>query len=166
MKNNIHLIIGENAVGKTRFLKKKCEEYRGCITNIPKYESPIGLSLDAKKVNSIEEFDDNLGEMIYTNETNINKQYLKRLFNMICAEGEYLILDELDVNLERQSIIDIAQSIHATKDFWTEIYVSGYNSRLLELFPDRNELSVYRIDGDGNAVKLIGGNIYECFNSL
>lgn len=144
MKNNIYLIIGENTSGKTRYLQKLNKENSDngiyTVTNLSKQYYDI----DDSKIRSLENIEIQRFEQLKHHSTSVDYDgYVKSLFDLICSQGEVLILDELDSKLYVNDITSLSAAISETRDNWKEIFITGYSPYLCRLFKNE-ELDEYK----------------------
>lgn len=138
MKNNIYLIIGDNATGKTRFLKNivKCNNKKEVVTNMSRYKKNIDV--DSDKIRSVEQLNNSLYRRIDgRKDLNDYEITIRNIFELISARGDILVLDELDAGLKNNDITAICAVISETRDNWEEIYITGYSSYLDRLFNNK-----------------------------
>lgn len=151
-KSNITLIIGDNAIGKTRRLykiyKEKLESEGLVVTNLPSKNKYYEVSEDKRsKLEEISFCDD------YMKEKPENTG-IQRLLDLLSYEGDILIIDEIDKNLTPQQIVDISHIIRESRTMWKEIYISGYDVKLIVLFDKlEDNIIVLTKEGDKHANK-------------
>jgi hypothetical protein len=140
MEQNISLYIGDNASGKTRLLKKIIKDAMNknetVITNIGMYNGTDCL-VDNNKLQLLIDSNNELVDRIMEN--NLATYYdvhVSNLLKLLYAQGDILVLDELDASLKRQDVIDISAAISDVRSLWKEIHINGYNMELLRLFTD------------------------------
>lgn len=138
MEQNIALYIGDNASGKTRTLKKIIKEEKQAGNAVVTNLDNIGYILDKNKFNLLKESKSTLFDRIMIdNEINrLSDSRIKYLFDLICAKGDVLVIDELDTSISTQNMIFVCIAIADCRKLWKRIYVSGYNSDLTRLFTD------------------------------
>lgn len=173
MKNNISLIIGDNATGKTRYLKNRIEYYIEneipIVTNIQDYEKFV--QLDKHKVESLENLQMNrYNNLIKHNNSRDYDGYVKGLYDLVAAAGNILILDELDYALKSNDVTLLCKAISETRHNWDAILVSGYSVLLDRLFKseetDEYLANYYMIDNHLCAYSITEEQAYEYFDSL
>lgn len=135
-KSNITLIIGDNAAGKTRSLYKIYEEKikdNIIVTNIP--DKSIQYEVSEDKEAMLEETD-----MVeaYKEDNMVNKG-MRYILRLLAYKGDILMLDNLDRSLTAQQVIDISHIIRENRAMWKEIYITGYDAKLLVLFDGDEE---------------------------
>ena len=175
---NIYLYIGDNATGKTRLLKeiiqKSAATSEMVVTNISEFKMPNVP--DAHKRQRVFDSNNVLVERILKNEeiNDAYDAYVKSLLDLICAQGDILLLDELDASLQSQDIIDMTAAISACQDLWHSIYLTGYNEYLLNVFAHYDtiteckidEYNVYYIDGTMNTHAISEDDVYEYLDKI
>lgn len=159
---NITLYVGKDSSAITKRLTEIYNKStKKCITNLSDHTQDI--KIDNNRIKELADNEDALyyhlvkcsreeAQKLYKN---TNLEYLKNLLNMICAEGDILILDQFDKDLYMQAIIDVAIAIGQVGKLWRSVYVSG-SSLLTELVfvsTDENNIGHYEhnthlIDGD------------------
>lgn len=151
-KSNITLIIGDNAIGKTRRLCKIYKEELATnsliVTNLPSKNKYYSIS-EAKhnKLVDTNFYDD------YKEEKPENAG-IKKLLDLLSYDGDILIIDEIDKNLTPQQIIDISHIIRENRTMWKKIYISGYDVKLILLFDGlEDNIIVLTKEGDKHASK-------------
>jgi hypothetical protein len=140
IEQNITLVIGDNASGKTRYLKNKIEEARKnnfrIVTNIPGYESEYPI--DKEKLALIKETNNRLVERI-VDKVDINTSidaYIDNILRLLYSRGDRLFIEDIDIKLTPQNIIDISTAIADIRHTWNQIYITGRNLGLTRMFVD------------------------------
>lgn len=174
---NINLIIGDNAIGKTRYLKRlagRCQEnnYK-VVTNIDKYNKNVVI--DDNKVKLAVSKGNELIERIILN-GHVKNDYdsnLKHMLELVCAKGDILIIDELEAGIDNTNMMWIIMAISDIRELWKEIWVTGYDIALMRLFLDVDEDGhehiehrVYTIVNGSEIKKLAEDEIDEYFDKL
>lgn len=142
-EQNITLIIGDNATGKTRYLVKKIIEAQNnklsVVTNILQYKGDYAID------------DDRLALMIGLNnrlvDRIVNKRAIKTsedahinaLLQLFYSRGDILIIDEFDTELTKQNITDIAAALSEIRTTWRKIYITGYSEYITRVFTEIDE---------------------------
>lgn len=144
-EQNITLVIGDNASGKTRYLKKMLIEAKKdnlrVVTNIPGYKMPYGI--DKERLSLIKNTNNRLIDKIVINEDieTSSDAYISDLLRLLYSRGDVLIIDELDVDLTVQEIVDVAAAISDIRKSWSRIYVNGYSEDITRIFIDKDHVT-------------------------
>lgn len=178
MKNNVVLVIGDNASGKTRYLKQLRKDYLNMDFSVVSNFYNLQYEVDPVKVNTVLEEEICYMEETLTKKSTIVDTYLQNLLQIMTNVGDVLIIDGLDRKLSLQAILDFCIVLSQLRDSWEKIIVSGYNSALLRLFT----YFVYDLDGytqrkealvnmlylaDVGVQKVTDwGTAHECFNKI
>lgn len=178
MKNNVVLVIGDNAFGKTRYLKQLRKMYidKGLRVVSNFYNSQY--EADPVKVDIVLDEEIYYMEEILTKSAPVIDLYTQSLLQIMTNVGDVLIIDELDRKLSLQAILDFCIVLSQLRDSWEKIIVSGYNSALLRLFT----YFVYDLDGYTQRKEALVNMLYladvgvheitdwgiacECFNKI
>ena len=128
-EQNIIYIIGDNASGKTRYLKNiiadaKKNNYK-VVTNIP--GDAANYAVNKERLTLLKSLNNRLVEKIVI-EKNIETSrdaYIEKLFRLFYSIGDILVIDELDINLTIQNIIDITAALSEIRKTWKKIYING-----------------------------------------
>lgn len=175
MKNNVSVVIGDNATGKTRYLKKLRKDFLNMDFSVVSNFYNFQYSADPLKVNVVLEEGKEYMEEILTKKITIVDTYLQNLLQLITNVGDVLIIDELDRKLSLQGILDFCIILSQLRDYWKEIIVSGYNSALLRIFTydsdgykESEETLVNLLYLTNKEVQKITdwGIAHECFNKI
>lgn len=144
MINNVTLVIGDNAAGKTRYLEQLKENFmkKGLrvISNLDGYTTALDF---AKKEIIIQKGSCYLNDLLQGNLHGVYDSCAYKLLQYILSNGDVLIIDELDSNLIDQHILDFCIMLSQLRVYWKEIIVSGYNDRLMRIFT----YITYDVDG-------------------
>lgn len=140
---NITVLIGENGIGKTRFLEKKAEESINnnlrIVTNLLDYNIYNSEETDDKKLKDIDYVGNHiLSELNKLKVTDKNSD-AQNMFKLVITKGDVLLLDEVDVNMTYSDITGIMSAIADSRNHWKEIYISGYNVLLSRVFVDTDK---------------------------
>lgn len=142
-KQNITLIIGDNATGKTRYLVEKIigaqKNDLSVVTNIPKYKSYYAK--DEKRFALMKELNNRLVNRI-VNDGKIETTedaYINALLQLFYSRGDILIIDEFDTELTKQNITDIAAALSEIRTTWRNIYITGYSEYITRVFTEIDE---------------------------
>ena len=135
INDNVLVVIGDNAIGKTRYLKKLAELFRQegliVISNLDKGAFKEDM---AKRDTILEECSDYLEDLLTKRQVGWYNNYASELLQKITSIGDVLIIDELDNVLARQHLIDFCDALSQLRIHWKKIIVSGYNLLLLRAF--------------------------------
>lgn len=133
--NVVVVVIGDNAIGKTRYLKELAESFRQegliVISNLDK--GAFKEDMD-KRDTILEECSDYLEDLLTKRQVGWYNNYASELLQKITSVGDVLIIDELDNVLTRQHLIDFCDALSQLRIHWKKIIVSGYNLLLLRVF--------------------------------
>lgn len=178
MKNNVVLVIGDNAFGKTRYLKQLRKMYIDKGLRVVSNFYNLQYEVDPLKVNVVLEEGKEYMEETLIKSAPVIDLYVQGLLQIMTNVGDILIIDELDRKLSLQATLDFCIVLSQLRDYWKEIIVSGYNSALLRLF------TYFTYDSDGdvqkeetlvNLIYLTGDRVqkvtdwgiaHECFNKI
>jgi len=177
--DNVVIIAGDNATGKTRYLKELMQFYKNqglsVVSNLDDgayREDPL------KREIVLEECSDYLENLLTKRQIGWYNNHASELLQQITSVGDVLIIDELDNNLTPQHLIDFCDALSQLRVCWKKIIVSGYNLKLLRVFtyieydPDYGSKiekdRVHMILLDDGSKKTISdrGEAYECLTSL
>ncbi len=178
MKNNVILVIGDNATGKTRYLRQFRREFidKGLTVISNFYNSHY--EADRRKVDIVLEEEICYMEEILTKSASIIDLDIQGLLQLMTNKGDVLIIDELDRKLSLQATLDFCIVLSQLRDCWKNIIVSGYNSALLRLFTyfaydldggvQKEETQVNLLYLTGNKMQKVTdwGIAHECFNKI
>lgn len=166
MKQNITLFVGDNAVGKTRKLKKIIKDCLNneieVVNNVVGYSTVESIDIDNEKLELIRRSNNKLYNQLNNHELNLNTRqinHIKKLFEIICSKGKVLVLDELDATLRTRDIVYIARAISSVRSLWDEIFVTGHHLNITMLFVDFN--SEMEEEAYTPNIHLIGDNIED-----
>lgn len=137
MKQNIYVIIGENASGKTRYLTKILDEAleKGMkiSTNIRKFEAMTTDEIDENKVNTLIRHRNKLPNMKFEDKKD---NPLHDMYRYLVSKGDILVLDELDFRIGLSDVMMLFKAVADVRECWKEIYVSSYNYNIGRVFLD------------------------------
>ncbi len=166
MKQNITLFVGDNAVGKTRKLKKIIKDCLNneieVVNNVVGYSTVESIEIDNEKLELIRRSNNKLYNQLNNHELNLNTRqinHIKKLFDIICSKGKVLVLDELDATLRTRDIVYIARAISSVRSLWDKIFVTGHHLNITMLFVDFN--SEMEEEAYTPNIHLIGDNIED-----
>lgn len=135
MIDNVMVVIGDNAVGKTRYLEKISIEFlnrNSCVvSNLDKRMYQVNQD---KKNIVLELGSEYLRNLMLDGGTNYYDLQTYNLLRYTISDGDILILDEVDVMLKEQDLIDFCSVLSQLRDYWKQIIVSGYSPDLTRLF--------------------------------
>lgn len=174
----ITLYVGDNANGKTRKLVDIIRLSRNndvsVVTNIEKLRRDYLID-----ENKLQYFKDNIYNDICkylifnTPAKTMHEAGCRKLVELLYSKGDILVLDELDALLEPQEITDISECISYIAPLWKDIYISGYDIKLLRMFVNTdldNAVETYSPNvyllKDAAAYKLDEDDINECFDEI
>ena len=179
ISNNVILVIGDNAAGKTRYLKQLIKNYQNQglivinnINNCVCVEDPV------KRDVVLCECSDYLENLLINRQNGWYANHASDLLQMIVSTGDILIIDEIDSLLKTQHLIDFCDAISQLRLHWKKIIISGFSSYLMRVFTyldyDEDYDLTAEIDKphlillDGNEQKEIfdRGEAYECITSI
>ncbi len=177
--NNVHAIIGSNGIGKTRFMIKKIEEAKNnhlrIVTNLPDYRIYNSNIIDNNKINALDNFGNPLLNELKEDRLVSKEKESLELLRLIMTEGDILILDEIDAFISHSDIPNLMAAIADTKDYWKDIYISGYNSFMDRVFvttDKKDYTTIYdpnycMVDDSNLELKYITEDeAYEYFDSI
>jgi hypothetical protein len=169
MKNNITLVIGDNASGKTRYLNSLKESYRKSglkvVTNLDKYDN-INAACDMQKYKLFREEGTEYFNSLFDSPILFgDDKYVKSIIDLPVQVGDILIIDNIDHLVTRQQLIDLCSTLSQIRDYWQRIIVSGYNYEIERIFTKKDfdedlgyyEQTLYNcvyLDKDGNITEL------------
>lgn len=142
-EQNITLIIGDNATGKTRYLVEKIIEAQNnklsVVTNILQYK--VDYAIDNDRLALMIGLNNRLVDRI------VNKRAIKTsedahidaLLRLFYSRGDILIIDEFDTELTKQNITDIAAALSEIRTTWRNIYITGYSEYITRVFTEIDE---------------------------
>lgn len=108
------------------------------MTNIETYTMENSSKRDTKKIDDIDYF----GNKILNRVLHPDKEHVltpaDHLMNLLLLEGDVLIINDIDLDIRDFEIMWIIQAIANSKDNWKEIYISGHNIILDQLFITRD----------------------------
>ncbi len=135
MLDNVVVVIGDNASGKTRYLEKISKEFLNhnlCIvSNLDKRMYQVNQN---KKDTVLELGSEYLRNLMLDGGINYYDLQIYNLLRYIISNGDILILDEVDAMLKEQDLIDFCSVLSQLRDCWDQIIVSGYSPNLTRLF--------------------------------
>lgn len=168
MKTNITLILGDNANGKTRYLKNICNKYKDkykIVTNL--VDESLGDAdyvIDITKEKHVEDIDDSFYETMH--DTKGCSPYMLDAYKYIVYSGDILIIDDLDALLTGQEVIDICNLIKEMQEDWKEIYISGYSIYLLQLFYNDTDVNILGFNENNEVIKMLGDEAVEYIDTI
>lgn len=135
----ITLIIGQNAIGKSAYLKNRIKKSsdNGILTNIVSSEYLKNLDYNEERIQQLEDIldtdniirnQDLLG--IETDEVTIG-QYFTRILTLICKNGSILYLDEPEFDLSYKEIGFLVWFLCRVEDTFTEMEIVTHSEILL-----------------------------------
>lgn len=114
----VNIVVGDNACGKTKFLRSLIKNTPLFETNIKEYSSQTITSLDESRLQKLRDFylidelecdEDNIVVIRYCDgyESHVAKRDFVNIVEKICNNAEIVILDdpELDINAEADIIL-------------------------------------------------------------
>lgn len=174
---NIHLYIGDNASGKTRTLRTVIQDAQtrdlAIVTNIAQY-ALSAYATNPVKLSRIKKVNNELTHRLFQSESyTYQDNMIRNILGLFSAEGDILVIDELDKCLTDQDIIHVCMILSEIRDCWREIHISGYSEHLLRMFTfvdtenltEHTEYNVYYTDASGVA-QLKESDIIEYINTI
>lgn len=135
VSDNVIVVIGDNAIGKTRYLKELAELFKHQGLTVISTLDNGAFKEDTEKMDVVlEECSDYLKDLLTKRQVGWYNNYASELLQKITSVGDVLIIDELDNNLTRQHLIDFCDVLSQLRVCWKKIIVSGYNLLLLRAF--------------------------------
>lgn len=136
MKNNITLYIGKNASGKTRILYDIALKSNNVVTNLKNTGLPEKHGIDNNKIERLKKVQPRFYELFTENDNYLDlySSMLKQFIKLLISNGDTLVIDDVDSIVCNLDLLDICEAISTLRDFWKEIYISGYNIKLMRVF--------------------------------
>lgn len=163
--NNVHVLYGNNAAGKTRFLKEKGSmlECSGSIV-VSNVNAEFTSFKDDTKLDLLER----QGYSMYYKCKEIDEvlfgHNIKLLWELIVSKGECLILDEPDAYIPSDYLTYFLGAICSVAPLWKEIWIAGHSPLLMRAC---DQDIIYVMKEDSKITRIEGcANIYEYFDSL
>lgn len=178
ISDNVMVVIGDNAVGKTRYLRELVRHFRQQgLTIISNLDNGAYQEDPIKRDIVLEECSDYLEDLLTKRQSGWYHNYTSELLQKITSVGDVLIIDELDSNLTHQHLIDFCDALSQLRNCWEQIIISGYNLKLLRIFTyleydeygskiEKNKVNMIVLENGVKKNTSDRGEAYEYFNSL
>lgn len=154
MNENVTVVIGDNAVGKTRYLENlQIEFLNNKICVVSNLNNHLYESNSDKKNVVLELGSEYLQTLMLNGGVSYYDLCVYNLLRYIVSDGDILIIDEVDNMLKRQHLIDFCSVLSQLRDHWKWIFVSGYSPDLTRLF------TYISYDDDDFAIKITKANL-------
>lgn len=131
-----HIIIGENASGKTLYLKNLIKGMNGVVSNLLNEKLMYRLPVSQERVDRlIFELDlDSLtvatGVAMAIGDVVFSVDFLKVLY-LLCLEADVLVLDEPDLPLGYVEQSFLLSALFAVQMTYRDIYITSHNDNIL-----------------------------------
>lgn len=176
---NITLYIGDNASGKTRLLKKIIKEaklnHKEVVTNIKELGFDA-YAIDKNKYDLVKQTPNELVDeiLIKNNIDTMHTALIYKILGYTYAQGDILVLDEIDSTLSSQEITYISMVLSEIRHKWEHIYVNGYSERLLRMFTtidyenyvEKHESNIYYVTDNMNTIKIEESEAIEYIDTI
>ena len=157
----IHLIIGNNTIGKTLYLKKLLSSYLSnknyaVLTNLIPPTYVVNIEYDDRRINIFEdityaEHTDRSPALLGFVGANLkNSTEFASLVTILCKQGDILLLDEPCMGLTNQQKIRFIQLIDEMRHTFKEVYIVTHYEGFLNL----GNLDILTVKMDDNTDKL------------
>lgn len=169
----IDVIIGQNAIGKSQYLRSKVLKIAkdtNAITNIVDTQYLKNIKFNEERIDLLEDITDAYD--IFTDADDIlniqsdeivTGRYFMTLVSMICKDSEYLYLDEPEYGLSSREIDYLAVFLNGVEDTFKEIeIVTHSDSLVLQLLNTK----MYTVEYDDKSRQFVRIELKEDWHTV